>query len=200
MRIEIIGNIASGKTTLANLLCDYMSVVCEDFRSNPFWESFYEDPEKYAFETELTFTLQHYHQIKRTYSREEHFVCDFSLFLDQSYADVTLSGECHKLYVSVLDELKRELGKPDLLICLDCAESILLERIRHRGRSTEESISIEYLNSLSESINNVVQNHSDARKIISIDSGRYDFAYNDDDRSTVRNLVVNAFNAVKASQ
>ena len=45
MRLEIIGNIASGKTTLACLLEDRFKGTFENFKENPFWESFYETPE-----------------------------------------------------------------------------------------------------------------------------------------------------------
>ena len=67
MRIEICGGIASGKTSLAKLLEEHTigTVIYEDFKVNPFWEAFYNNPGEYIFETELTFTLQHYHEIKK---------------------------------------------------------------------------------------------------------------------------------------
>ena len=64
-RIEICGGIASGKTTLANLLArSNIDPILEDFQTNLFWRAFYADPAGTAFETEITFLLQHYHQIK----------------------------------------------------------------------------------------------------------------------------------------
>lgn len=67
MRIEICGGIASGKTTLAKLLEEngIGKAIYENFEKNPFWEAFYKNPSKYAFETEIAFTLQHYHEIKK---------------------------------------------------------------------------------------------------------------------------------------
>src|SRR3954447_11075813 len=92
-RVEICGGIASGKTTLANLLgSSERMVVREDFSSNPFWRAFYDDPNNTAFETEITFLLQHYHQIKVATNLEKSFACDFSLLLDYAYAHVTLNG------------------------------------------------------------------------------------------------------------
>ncbi|HRP37690.1 MAG TPA: deoxynucleoside kinase, partial [Candidatus Dojkabacteria bacterium] len=44
-RIEICGGIASGKTTLANLLARLdIEPILENFQTNPFWQAFYNDP------------------------------------------------------------------------------------------------------------------------------------------------------------
>lgn len=47
-----------GKTTLTTLLEKYNIGVgiYENFAINPFGESFYKDPKKYVFETEILFT------------------------------------------------------------------------------------------------------------------------------------------------
>ena len=52
MRIEIAGVIATGKTTLAHLV-QPQNTIFEDFKNNTFLSAFYEDPVKYAFETEF---------------------------------------------------------------------------------------------------------------------------------------------------
>ena len=153
MRIEVIGNIASGKTTLAHLLTETITGTFENFQANPFWESFYQAPDVYSFETEITFTLQHYHQIKRNISLGSDFICDYSLILDLSYANVTLQDERHRIYIEVLKELQNEIGLPDVLVSLRCSEEELLSRIFDRGREIEKSIGIDYLRSLSKSIN-----------------------------------------------
>ncbi len=92
-RIEVCGGIASGKTTLANLLhkLDIPSTL-ENFAANPFMQQFYADPIKTAFETEITFLLQHYHQTKIAANLNKRFVCDFSFLLDLAYARVTLNS------------------------------------------------------------------------------------------------------------
>ena len=78
-RVEICGGIAAGKTTLARLLrSKILTPIYEDFKKNPFYDAFYEDPRRYAFETELTFLLQHYHQQKAMASKNRDFCADFS--------------------------------------------------------------------------------------------------------------------------
>lgn len=177
MRFEIIGNIASGKTTLGTLMGKSIPSVFENFRENPFWESFYQLPEFYSFETELTFTLQHYHQIKNNISSGNNFICDFSLTLDRSYADVTLSNTRNKIYRDVLDELVDEVGLPDILISLKCTEDVLLNRIINRGRETEKSITIDYLESLTASIDKNIKLLGNNVELIELDSEAMDFAH-----------------------
>jgi len=53
--IAIEGVIGAGKTTLANLLSQKHGarLVLEQFEENPFLPKFYEDRERYAFQTQL---------------------------------------------------------------------------------------------------------------------------------------------------
>jgi deoxyadenosine/deoxycytidine kinase len=178
--IEICGGIASGKTTFANLLKKIgIDAVFENFEINPFWQAFYSDPTRYAFETELTFLLQHYHQIKIANSKQGNFVFDFSPILDLAYANVTLNNSQREVFLSVYKKIKCELPSPTLLIYLRCDPSIELKRIHQRGRSTENSISLEFLNQLNQSLEKCMSETANRNNIISIDSDKQDFV-NDD--------------------
>lgn len=148
MRIEICGGIAAGKTTLCDVLSARgASPIYEDFKKNPFWEVFYANPSLYAFETEVTFMLQHYSALKGASSSMVH-VCDYSMVLDLAYADVNLSGDRLGLFESLAHELEGEVGPPDLLVRLKCPEEVLLERIHKRARGVESAISLSYLQEL----------------------------------------------------
>ena len=60
--IEVAGCIASGKTTFVRILeVESLEGIFEDHTINPFWKTFYTDPSTCAFETEISFLLQHYH-------------------------------------------------------------------------------------------------------------------------------------------
>ena len=68
--VEVCGGIASGKTTFAALMTNIGLIpVLEDFKKSPFWEAFYRNPGEYIFETEISFILLHYHQIKKALAR-----------------------------------------------------------------------------------------------------------------------------------
>lgn len=185
--VELCGGIASGKTTFAGLLNGIgINAKFEKFETNPFWEAFYSNPVHYAFETELTFLLQHYHQIKVANSSQENFVCDFSPFLDLAYANVTLNDEQRTAFLSVYQQIKNELFHPSLLIYLRCEPSIELERIKKRGRSTEQSINTEFLSQLGASIEKCVSDISNDVPVIVIDSDKQDFV---NDESVKQSLL-----------
>lgn len=153
MRIEICGGIASGKTTLAGLFeLSRWDILFEDFERNPFWEAFYKNPGRFIFETEVSFLLQHYHQIKAEAPPSGVFVCDYSFVLDQAYADIGLDGSKHNTFTQVHQEIRDEIGTPDVVVCLECDAEEELRRIRNRGRSEEESIDLEFLSALNEAV------------------------------------------------
>ena len=78
MYIAIEGVIGVGKTTLARMLQGRFEaeLQLEVFEENPFLARFYENRERYAFQTQIFFLLSRYHQqrhsvteIVGTYSR-----------------------------------------------------------------------------------------------------------------------------------
>ena len=193
LRIEICGGIASGKTTLTNLLgLNEIKLILENFSSNPFWKAFYADPVNTAFETEITFLLQHYHQIKIGSSLQQNFACDFSLTLDRAYANVTLSGSRLDTFHKVYEEASSHLVPPALLVFLQCSPEIQLQRIASRGREIEKSITIDYLASLNESLTSVISTLPETQKVLLIDSASNDFAHNEGTRTLIVEQVLDA--------
>ena len=68
MYVAIEGVIGVGKTTLARLLQQAFDaeVLLEVFEENPFLSAFYNDRERYAFQTQIFFLLSRYRQQNRT--------------------------------------------------------------------------------------------------------------------------------------
>ncbi len=180
MRIEICGGIASGKTTLARLLArNNITPILERFRDNPFYEAFYRDPVAHAFETEITFLLLHYHQIKIVSQKKKRICCDFSLVLDHAYAQVTLPRAQLKTFRDLQMFLRPQLPRRDLLIHLVCDADSELARIRKRGRGTETRITHTYLNALNRSLARRVDSLGRSECVLSINSTRRDFAHSE---------------------
>jgi deoxyguanosine kinase len=197
-RLEICGGIASGKTTLAGLLTAYgFEAVFEDFRANPFWRAFYAEPARYAFETEVTFLLQHYHTIRKRAEGNGLLVCDFSFVLDRAYVDVTLRDAKRSTFLNAFDEVQRKLGTPNLLVHLRCGAGTELDSVRQRARATESSISIEYLQSL----NDAVERHANAAaatvRTLCIDGNRQNFATDEFTRRDVAEMVRAEFSSLR---
>lgn len=185
-RIEICGGIASGKTTLA-LILDHIGIssILENFQENPFWKAFYADPLGTAFETEISFLLQHYHEIKSAAKKQRTIVCDFSLVLDLAYAHVTLDDRKRTAFGAVYREICNELAGPDLVIHLLCDPHVELERIRRRGREVEKSVTVDYLAAVNQALVRVLREEAQWWDVLTIDSVALDFANNDSDQRKV---------------
>lgn len=196
-RIEISGGVASGKTTLAGALSSYGAFsVFEEFAKNPFFELFYSDPKRYAFEAEITYMLQHYSSISdAVVVNARSVVADFSSVLDLAYARVTLQPKDLEVFEMVFDHALSKIGQADLLVKLECAPEVELERIRERARSVERAITLEYLFKLNESVERVLtDSRFEGLRVLRIDSSKLDFRLEGRDRDAVVSQVFAALN------
>jgi len=192
-RIEICGGIAAGKTSFASLLTRIgFDGIYESFATNPFWDAFYSDPVSYTFETEITFTLQHYHQIKRQVGVGKRIVCDYSFLLDIAYAEMGLQGSQLAAFRTVYEEIKKELLPPTLVIHLQCDPEIELARIRARGREVEKTITVEFLRSLNESVTDQINKAKEFVPILTIDSALNNFVDDEEVKSKLLQMVADA--------
>lgn len=201
MKIEICGGIASGKTTLASLFDSTShTVLLESFEQNPFWKAFFNNPGRYTFETEVSFLLQHYHQIKAEAPETGIFLCDYSFVLDRAYADVGLAGSKHDAFERVHREIRDEIGLPDLIVLLKCNAEEELRRIRNRGRSVEESIDIEFLSSLNQAVYDRFEDLREMAPSHVIDSTDRDFAHMNEERVQVLQELQSKIGEVRESR
>ncbi len=169
-RLEICGNIASGKTTLAKAFENQLKydVVYEDFTSVKCLSDFYEDFNKYAFETESIFTLLHYYQLKK--KRSGFFVTDFSIINDYAFALTTLTKAEFEIYEKTFDYVLKCIGYPQRVIYLASNTDILFKRIGERGRKNEQGISKIYLGQIEKNINLALEKKFPNTRIVLLDS------------------------------
>lgn len=189
-RIEICGGIASGKTTLAKLLQGAnLNSVFEDFRKNPFYHAFYRDPIGTAFETELTFLLQHYHLEKSAVLNKTPFCADFSTVLDHAYGSVTLTPDKLRLFLLIHKNIESELPSRSLLIYLRCPPEVELQRIRRRRRRAERTISLAYLSKINDALDARTKSLTRSEKVLVIDSDAVDFSRESRAQAFVRRQI-----------
>src|SRR3990170_2818200 len=101
--LAIEGPIGVGKSSLAKILAQkYGSrLVKEEVEANPFLERFYENPRKYAFQTQLFFLLSRYRQQRELVQGdlfETGVVCDYILAKDKIFALINLEDDEISLY------------------------------------------------------------------------------------------------------
>lgn len=193
MRIEICGGIASGKTTLCKLVATagYQSIL-ENFHHNPFWSEFYRKPKVFAFETEITFLLQHYSQTKIAASKFARAVCDFAFLQDYAYAGINLEGAQLAVFHAVYGQVLDEISPPKLVIHLVCPAEEQLVRIRRRARPEESFIEPDYLEKLNRTIANGAMQFRAKAPILPIDSAANDFANDPAAQERVLTSIISA--------
>ncbi len=153
--IAVEGLIGAGKTTLAKRLAAEWdaATLLEAFEDNPFLPQFYEDPARHAFTLELSFLAERYHQLKRVGERSlfnPMTIADYSIGKSLVFAGATLPPDEHALFRDLYTIMYSGLPKPELLVYLHLPMNMVRERIRTRGRSYEQQISVDYLEQLQE--------------------------------------------------
>lgn len=149
MLISIDGCVGIGKTTVARGLASFRgsSVLLESFELNPFLREFYENPAGTAIETEFSFLLLHFHQLKSvaaTVATSE-VVADFHLGKDLLYADLNLRNvHARRVFQDLYAFCRPAVPKPDILVFLSGPTPLIVERIRSRQRDFELKIAPEY--------------------------------------------------------
>ena len=177
--IAIEGPIGVGKSSLAKILAQkYGSrLVKEEVAGNPFLERFYENPRKFAFQTQLFFLLSRYRQ-QRELAQGDLFegglVCDYILAKDKIFALINLEDDEVSLYESIYKLLVSTLPKPDLVIYLQARPEVLLSRVRKRGIAYERNISLDYLRTLSDAYNEYFFHYNETPLLV-VNTSEIDF-------------------------
>ncbi len=177
--IAIEGPIGVGKSSLAKLLAQKFGsrLVKEEVAHNPFLERFYENPKKFAFQTQLFFLLSRYRQQKELAQGdlfESGVVCDYILAKDKIFALINLEDDEISLYESIYKLLVSTLSKPDLVIYLQARPEVLLSRVRKRGIAYERNISLDYLKTLSDAYNEYFFHYNETPLLV-VNTSEIDF-------------------------
>jgi deoxyguanosine kinase len=197
--ITIEGNIGSGKTTLSNLLAQSLDarLILETFADNPFLPKFYEKPEQFAFQLEMSFLAERYKQLKSLLNTSDLFksvtVTDYLFIKCKLFAKSNLSEDEFMLFQTVFDIIYPNLPEPDLLIYLHCPVESLQINIKKRARPYEQSIPDEYLQKIHDAYWGYLKNIQIPTLVI--DSSTIDFANDDKNFNKIFDLLNNHYKA-----
>jgi len=192
--LVIEGNIGAGKTSFATMLAEETGsrLILEQFNDNPFLARFYEDPERYAFQLELSFLSERYHQIKTEMGHPDLFgqsvVSDYFLAKSFIFSKHNLKDDEMILFEKLFYIIQQQAPRPDLYVYLHLPVEKLMENIKKRGRSYEQNIKAEYLKEVQDGYFGFFKSQTDL-KILVIDTSEADFVNKKTDYQQIKNLI-----------
>ncbi len=169
--IAVEGPIGVGKTTLARSLGEALSarVILEEAEANPFLLHYYENPKRYAFQTQLFFLASRYKQQQEIYQRDlfhQITVSDYLFEKDSIFASIAVSEDELGLYHRFSSFLSANIPKPSIVILLQNSVNALMARIRNRGHAFESPLEMDYLRTVVETYNRHFFDFTDAPLLI----------------------------------
>jgi deoxyadenosine/deoxycytidine kinase len=180
--IAIEGVIGAGKTSLATLLAERRNarLVLEEFEDNPFLPKFYEDRERYAFQTQLAFLASRFKQQQNMMSQDlfhQFTISDYIFDKDRIFARLNLDQDEMALYDNIFNIMTGIAAQPDLIIYIQSSVERLMENIENRGREYERHITPDYLKELNDAYNHFFHHYSRSPLII-LNATEIDFVNN----------------------
>ncbi len=177
--IAIEGVIGAGKTSLAKMVSERINarLVLEQFEENPFLERFYEDSDRYAFQTQIFFLLSRYKQQQDLFQADlfhNALVTDYIFEKDKIFAYLNLRDDELRLYETLVGSIEKNIPVPDLVVYLQSSVERLMSNIRERDRKYEENITEEYIKDLNEAYNYFFFRYKSAPLLI-VNSTEIDF-------------------------
>ena len=187
--LAVEGPIGVGKTSLVKLLGKKLGakMVLEEYENNPFLEDFYNDPERFSFQTQLFFLMNRYRQqqdLRQVDMFHNLLITDYMFVKDRLFASLNLDDKELSLYDTVANLLERNVLKPDMVIYLQADTQTLMHNISQRGRDFETNMSFEYLDALGQVYAEYFFKYQETPLII-INTNNIDFVHNNADLEEV---------------
>jgi len=194
--ILVAGNIAAGKTSLAERLGNRLGwrTSYESVADNPYLADFYADMRQWSFHLQVFFLGHRAQQHLELDSGPQSAIADRSIYEDAHiFARVlhhmdNLSERDYHSYRRVYDMVVAGLPKPDLLLYLKAPVPVLLNRIQRRGRDMEKGITFEYL-TLLETFYEEWMDAFDLCPVLTIPTENLDFVHKPKHMNIVENRI-----------
>lgn len=203
MHIAVAGNIGAGKTSLTNLLAKHYKWEAhfEDVIDNPYLDDFYNHMERWSFNLQVYFLKSRFKQLIQIREDNKNVIQDRTIYEDSNifapnlHAMGLMTRRDFDNYLSLFDLIENLIQGPDLLIYLRSSIPNLVNKIHKRGRSYENTISIDYLSRLNERYEAWISTY-DKSPLLIIDVDNLDFVEKPEDLGSIIERVDGAINGL----
>jgi len=147
--IAVEGPIRVGKSTLARILAERLNAqrVMEP-DENPFLPAFYRGEQGAAFQTQFSFLIQRFEQLRSLdlgAASQRTVVSDFIFEKDKLFACLNLTDLELETYNRYYNFFREQLPTPDLVIYLQASTDVLKKRLKKKNAPGEKAINEDYL-------------------------------------------------------
>lgn len=155
--VALAGNIGAGKTTAAKLLSQTLGfeLFDEPVIDNRFLRDYYANMQRWSFTLQLEFLLrrvEHHeliHKVPKSCVQDRTLYEDPEIFAKYLHGLGNMTDSELDLYFEYFQRLSKHIARPDKVICFDVGDvSVLMNRIRTRGREEERGIQEQFLRGL----------------------------------------------------
>src|SRR4030066_1620273 len=151
--VAVAGNIGVGKSTLVTMLCDRLGwqPFYEPVAENPYLADFYRDMRGWSFHSQIFFLTRRLHSHRQLLDHPTSVIQDRSVYEDAEvfaqnlFLQGLMDERDYLSYRELYRVLTEFLPPPDLVLYLRATVGTLQQRISHRGRDYERTITPEYL-------------------------------------------------------
>src|SRR4030043_1544387 len=151
--VAIAGNIGVGKSTLVSMLCDHLDwqPFFEPVGENPYLADFYRDMRQWSFHSQIFFLTRRLRSHRQLWEHPTSAIQDRSVYEDAEifaqnlFLQGLMDERDYLSYRELYRVLTEFLPPPDLVVYLRSSVKTLQQRISHRGRDYERTITPEYL-------------------------------------------------------
>lgn len=157
----LVGNIASGKSTLTKLLAAEIPAsiaVLESFDQNPFLELNFQEPRRWAFTNAVRYFYDYVRVFKETTAVgdfKHHFIdagapTNREVYGHHMLQEGIVTRQEYDFYETLCDLIARAYAypPPDAYIFVECPPEICYARMQARAWAYQNPISLEYLKGL----------------------------------------------------
>jgi deoxyadenosine/deoxycytidine kinase len=197
--IVISGNIGAGKTTLSEKLSNHFGweVNYESTDDNPYLEDFYNDMGRWSFNLQVYFLNSRYEQVLKIKKGANTVIQDRSIYEDAHIFAPNLhhmglmSERDFENFFRLFQLMNSQIKAPDLMIYLKASVPTLVRHIQQRGRTYENSMSLNYLQLLNERYEEWINGYKEGNLLI-LNSDELDFVNKTEDWNHVINKISEA--------